>query len=106
MRMLCPPLGRRRSGRTCADGSHALVRQLDGPQVRPDGSGVEAQPVREQGHSPREGADTNMKLIWTEALKQEIANGYIGIQHHPTLPLRIFNYTHKATIDERWSMEI
>jgi RNA ligase len=47
-----------------------------------------------------------MKMIWTDALKQEIANGYIGIQHHPTLPLRIFNYTHKATIDERWSTEI
>src|ERR1035437_3353876 len=99
-------LVRRHPERSCSCGSGSRMCHLEGPQVRPDGPGTEDEPIRKQGHSPREGADTNMKMIWTDALKQEIANGYIKIQHHPTLPLRIFSYTHKATIDERWSTEI
>lgn len=38
-----------------------------------------------------------------EAIKSEIAAGYISQRTHPTLPLRILNYTPKAQYDWRWN---
>lgn len=32
-----------------------------------------------------------------------IREGYIRVQHHPTEPLSIFNYTEKATFDREWN---
>lgn len=36
-------------------------------------------------------------------LEQLITDGYISRQVHPTLPLAILNYTHKAQIDRKWN---
>ena len=34
-----------------------------------------------------------------------VAERYIRVQHHPTLPLRIYNYTEKAQFGRVWNME-
>jgi RNA ligase len=34
-----------------------------------------------------------------------ISDGYISCQQHPTLPLIIYNYTHKAQFDRMWTPE-
>jgi RNA ligase len=39
-------------------------------------------------------------------LKEYIDGGYISVRHHPTLPLRIFNYTPSAMFDQFWPHEV
>ena len=38
-----------------------------------------------------------------EALKKNIQNGYVKETEHPTLPLKIFNYTPKAQFENEWN---
>jgi RNA ligase len=40
--------------------------------------------------------------ISPDKLKSHIDAGYIAEQSHPTLPLKILNYTHKTQIDRKW----
>jgi len=37
-----------------------------------------------------------------DALDAALTDGYVRLQHHPELPLRIFNYTEKAQYEHRW----
>jgi RNA ligase len=39
------------------------------------------------------------------ALDQQVADGYIRMQRHPTLPLRIHNYTDRCVYDNVWTLE-
>ena len=38
-------------------------------------------------------------LFDVKLLEQHIANRFVGVQHHPSLPLRIFNYTQNAQFE-------
>lgn len=40
-----------------------------------------------------------------EAIRREIAAGYINEQSHPSAPLRILNYSQRAQFDWRWNAE-
>lgn len=40
-----------------------------------------------------------------EAILREIDAGYIGVEKHPTAPLRILNYTQRTQFDWRWNAE-
>jgi RNA ligase len=42
------------------------------------------------------------KLLNTELLIQHAHNHLVGCQRHPTLPLRIYNYTHEAAHNPIW----
>lgn len=46
-----------------------------------------------------------MKPEQAQAIKQEIALGYISEQRHPSAPLRILNYTQRAQYEWRWNPE-
>ena len=39
------------------------------------------------------------QLLDMELLNKHRAAGFVGVQFHPTLPLRIYNYTHLAQYD-------
>lgn len=39
-------------------------------------------------------------------LRQLIADGYINVRRHPTLPLRILNYTNACQLERRWPHEV
>jgi len=41
-------------------------------------------------------------LLDVELLKNHIDNKMISVQRHPSLPLQIFNYTHKAAHESAW----
>ena len=50
-----------------------------------------------------------MKLqdyINPDKLAQEIADGFVSVRKHPTLPLSILNYTANAQFDQHWSHEV
>lgn len=38
-----------------------------------------------------------------DALKKNIENGYVRVAEHPTLPLKIYNYTPKAQFENEWN---
>ena len=38
-----------------------------------------------------------------QELKKNIQNGYVRVSEHPSLPLKIFNYTPKAQYDNEWN---
>jgi len=42
------------------------------------------------------------ELVDPHKLKEHTDNGYVSVQKHPTLPLFIHNYTHKAQFDPKW----
>jgi len=44
-------------------------------------------------------------ILDLNAIDQEIENGYINVQFHPTAPLRILNYSQRAQFDWRWNNE-
>ena len=39
------------------------------------------------------------------ALDQQVADGYIRMQRHPTLPLKVFKYAEKAVYEQAWTTE-
>ena len=41
-------------------------------------------------------------MLDTELLQKHIENRLVGVQKHPTLPLVIYNYTHKAQFEHVW----
>jgi RNA ligase len=43
------------------------------------------------------------ELINPESLRHDIDNGFIRENHHPSLPLRILNYTEKAQFSRHWN---
>jgi RNA ligase len=45
------------------------------------------------------------QLLNMPALVEQIDDGYINMQSHPTENLRIFNYSHKAQYDKMWTPE-
>jgi len=45
------------------------------------------------------------KEIDFAAVDKAIEDGYIKVQHHPTAPLRILNYSQKAQFEWRWTPE-
>lgn len=42
------------------------------------------------------------EIEW-EMLQEEIANGYVNVNKHPTADIYIYNYTHKCQYDWRWN---
>ena len=44
-------------------------------------------------------------LLDIDKLNEQVAGGYISIRKHPSLPLKIYNYTSKATFEGRWNLE-
>lgn len=48
--------------------------------------------------------ETHLSALFAlDDLAKEIAGGYVSSQTHPTLPLRILNYTPAAQYDRRWN---
>lgn len=45
-------------------------------------------------------------LLDLEKLSVDISDGYISVSAHPTLPLDIYCYTHKAQYDRHWTNEV
>ena len=45
-------------------------------------------------------------MIDFQKINQQVEDGYIKVQHHPTAPLRIFNYSVKAQFEWKWTPEI
>ena len=41
-------------------------------------------------------------LLDKDKLNAHLSNGMVAIQHHPTLPLRIYNYTNRAAFEPAW----
>lgn len=60
-----------------------------GPAFGPGLSGKEEMKIRD--------------LFPKNLLDREIANGFVRVNKHPFLPLRIFNYTEKTQFDRRWN---
>ena len=46
-----------------------------------------------------------VKALDMEKVSQYVSDGYISVRDHPTLPLRIYNYTPKAMFDQMWTEE-
>ena len=46
---------------------------------------------------------TLAELFDPAALTEAIDGGYVRVQRHPTLPLRVFNYTEKAAYENAWT---
>lgn len=42
------------------------------------------------------------ELLDIDLLQKHVAERFVGVQNHPTLPLRIYNYTHNAQFDPKW----
>ena len=45
-------------------------------------------------------------VLNVDKLQKEIYNDFVRFQDHPTLPLRIYCYTHKAQFKRNWSHEV
>jgi hypothetical protein len=45
-------------------------------------------------------------LMDKQRLQGLIEQGYINVRNHPTLPLRIFNYSPSAQFDQHWPIEV
>lgn len=43
------------------------------------------------------------ELFDVDSLRQEIEDGYVRVQSHPDLPLKIYCYTKQAMIDQHWN---
>ena len=42
------------------------------------------------------------ELLDSKELEQLVNDRLVGVQHHPSLPLRIFNYTQTAQFAQKW----